>query len=72
MLLNVSKIDTWKAIVDDQPGELSSKLEGLGESRGRSGVCAGAPVIDPAGAGLSVHHTFAWRHADVDRRQAGL
>jgi hypothetical protein len=29
MIQNVSRVDTWRAVVDDAPGGLSSKLEGL-------------------------------------------
>lgn len=29
MILNVSRIDTWEAMIDDRPGALAAKLEGL-------------------------------------------
>jgi hypothetical protein len=29
MMLNVSKVDTWKASMEDQPGGLAAKLQGL-------------------------------------------
>jgi hypothetical protein len=32
MILNISKIDTYRAIIDDKPGSLSGKLEGLAQA----------------------------------------
>ncbi len=32
MLLNVSKVDLWSAIIPDQPGSIAAKLEGLAKA----------------------------------------
>jgi hypothetical protein len=52
MLLNISRVDTWKAIVDDTPGGLQAKLEGLAKAGADLEFVLGRRVSSQPGKGF--------------------